>query len=113
MPRMTRAQRSAIGDQAARTISIRRKPTPAQEAKLKELREAFGKDTIKAHAPQAGTGHMRVEATAQAGVWEWTFTTSGELVYSCMTMALWNEGTDDGQQGPSTLPTKSSHYKHA
>jgi hypothetical protein len=55
-------------------------PTDAQSKRLKYLRDAFGKDVVKPHAPDPRTGIMRVSLTCMAGTQEWFFDRDAQLI---------------------------------
>jgi hypothetical protein len=65
-------------------------PTPAQKAKLKELRDTFGKDAVGKYRVESYTGHMRVELKALAGVWHWTFDADAKYLVASMEMRLFD-----------------------
>lgn len=62
--------------------------TQAQKDVLTEYKRVFGKEVIKEHAPRASDGVMRIEAKAQAGIWQWSINQDGECVYSCLNQHL-------------------------
>lgn len=64
------------------------KPTHWQQRRLDLLYREFGRDTITLKTVNRRTGHMRIEATAAAGVWTWVFDTQGELVQATMPQRL-------------------------
>ena len=54
-------------------------PTAEQSATLAKLRETYGRDNVKGHQADAGTGLMRVELRSLAGMHQWYFKPDGTL----------------------------------
>lgn len=65
-------------------------PTDAQSRRIKSLRDTYGKNVVKPHAPDAKTGLLRVELTCAAGIHQWYFNRHGELAGRSLTQRLFD-----------------------
>lgn len=65
-------------------------PTDAQAKRIKNLRDVFGRNVIKPHAPDAKTGILRVEASCAAGVHQWYFDADGEFIQGSIDQRLFD-----------------------
>ncbi len=63
-------------------------PTPAQRNAIAKLKEVYGSKTVKAHAADAKTGHVRVELKCEAGVWNWFYDRNGLYKDGTLTQRL-------------------------
>ena len=67
-------------------------PTANQRNAIKKLKETYGSNTVKAHAPNAQTGRVMVELKCEYGIWHWFYDTAGNYVDGSLTQRLFDPG---------------------
>jgi hypothetical protein len=63
-------------------------PTKAQRNAINALKATYGRQSVKEHAADANTGHVRVELRSLAGVWDWFYDRNGLYINGSLRQKL-------------------------
>lgn len=110
MPRMTRAQRAAVGPTGGRPLADGHQFTPAQNERVHGLKAAFGAKNVGTPRRLPITGYMLVPMMNGVGRSWWVFDDTGKYIERYTQLSLHMEGTHGDTTGPSTLPKTHSQY---